>query len=70
MSPYASAIDGLLGRRNAIAHGEDIGGVKPGDYKRYEDAFLEVTGRLTDHLFEALEYELFRRETAVERYSI
>lgn len=60
VSPFEKTINALLGRRNAVAHGQDMGGITATDYSEYETCFREITGRLLDYLVEALETEQYR----------
>ena len=65
VAPFEDTIKELLGRRNAIAHGQDTSGIRAVDYKRYEDCFQEVTGRLLDYLVEAIEAGQYQRSLSI-----
>jgi hypothetical protein len=57
-------IDGLLGVRNAIAHGDALRVPKPDDVSLYKTSAFEVMQFVQAAVFNALRCEAFRRPTA------
>lgn len=58
---HRAAIDGLLGVRNAIAHGDALRVPKPEDVVKYTSAAFDVMKFVQSEIYDALRREAFRR---------
>lgn len=61
---HESTINELLGRRNAIAHGDRITYPTPENVRRYQDSAFEVMRFVQSEVYEALRAETYRARAA------
>jgi hypothetical protein len=70
VEPHAGDIDGLVGHRNRIAHGETRSGVKADVYEKYESAVWDVCYNLVDFVTAAFRDRAYQRKMPPSDYSI
>jgi hypothetical protein len=62
VEPHADTINGLLGRRNRIAHGDDRRGVPEREYNGYESTAYEICFKFIDLMQDAHQNERYRKQ--------
>lgn len=61
VAPWSGQINKLLGRRNAVAHGEGRGGIDLKTFSELEAAVIDVVDKITRLLFQAANKNAHRR---------